>query len=64
MILSDNKTGVFGERIGCLLNKRRVLQHIIFIIERKGQVRNVDNMSILNYELIYERVINAARIAI
>ena len=59
--LSDHRDASFGEAYGVLIKELRLLGRSIFVLDRDGIIRYIENVKELSEEPNYDAVLEAAR---
>ena len=59
--LSDHRDAAFGTAFGVLIKELRLLGRSIFVLDRDGTIRYIQNVKELSEEPDYDAVIEAAR---
>lgn len=60
-VFSDYKNAEFGEKYGVLIKELRLLARTIFVVDREGVVRYIQQVREISHEPDYEAVLSAVK---
>jgi thioredoxin-dependent peroxiredoxin len=63
-MLSDHRTGSFGQNYGTLIPDLRIESRAIFVVDRENQLRHVEYVKEVGDHPNYESALSAAQMAV